>query len=220
MVDNSSLSHPPSSSWSGLFLVFEGLDGSGKTTQCNKLADFLNNLGYVVVQTQEPTHGPWGQKIRSMAQSGQRASATQELEWFVQDRKEHIQQLILPALQQGKIVIQDRYYLSTAAYQGSRGIDVAHILQLHQTFAPPPDRTFLLQIPPEEGLLRIQHGRKQTLDAFETLANLQQCASIFDHVEMPGLVRLNGQMPPEQLHQLIIAELKPALTSPTLSKIS
>lgn len=211
VVANSSPLSSLSSAWSGLFLVFEGLDGSGKTTQCHKLALFLQSLGYEVVETREPTQGMWGQKIREMARTGQRVSASQELDWFIRDRKEHIEQLILPSLQQGKIVLQDRYYLSTAAYQGSRGIDVQHILDIHQQFAPSPDRIFLLEIPPEEGLSRIQHHRKDIPDAFETLANLQRCAIIFAQLDLPGLIRLNGLLPPEELHQQICAEITPHL---------
>lgn len=190
----------------GLFLVFEGLDGSGKSTQCRLLGEALEQRGHTVVQTREPTHGPWGQKIRAMAQSGQRVSPEEELAWFLHDRQEHIQNLILPSLAQGHVVIQDRYYPSTAAYQGSRGLDVDEILQQHQSFAPLPHRVFLLEIPPDEGLRRIQHSRGDTPDAFETLASLERCAAIFHCLEMPGLLRLNGLDTPTSLHHTILNE--------------
>ncbi len=160
-----------------------------------------------MVQTREPTQGPWGQKIRTMANSGQRVSADEELSWFVKDRKEHISQLIQPALQQNHIVIQDRYYLSTAAYQGSRGLDVQQIIDSHQEFAPLPHRTFLLDIPAEIGLQRVQHSRGETPDAFETLTSLQACADVFHQLDYPGLIQLDGQLPATTLHEIILREV-------------
>ncbi|TNE49093.1 MAG: dTMP kinase [Deltaproteobacteria bacterium] len=202
---------PPPSSSPGLFLVFEGLDGSGKSTQCRMLAEALRQREREVVETREPTQGPWGKKIRAMAASGQRVSPEEELDWFIQDRKEHIATLITPSLNAGKVVIQDRYYFSTAAYQGSRGLDVQEILTLHESFAPPPDRVFLIEVSPEVGLKRVQVSRGETPDAFETLAGLQRCGEVFDGLQIPGLVRINGELSPNEIHQRILEEVLPLL---------
>lgn len=171
------------------------------------LAEALRSQGKDVVETREPTQGPWGRKIRAMAQSGERVSPEEELDWFVKDRKEHIEQLIEPSLSSGKVVVQDRYYFSTAAYQGSRGLDVQEILSMHEEFAPAPTRVFLIEIPPAVGLQRVQVSRGETPDAFETLSSLERCGAIFDELQTPGLVRINGELSPEEIHQIILQNL-------------
>ena len=188
---------------SGLFLVFEGLDGSGKTTQCDMLARALESLGYEVVQTREPTYGVWGQQIREKAFHGRKLSANEELELFILDRKEHLDEFILPSLREGKIVIQDRYFLSTLAYQGSRGLDPQTILQEHQKFAPLPHQTYMIEISPQEGIQRITQSRHEQPNAFEQLDGLTKCKKIFDEVELPHLLRLDGTLSPQSLHDII-----------------
>jgi len=190
----------------GFFFVFEGIDGSGKSTQCKELAVALRNRGYKVIETREPTDGPWGKKIRELARAGKRTPPKEELELFVRDRKEHIKKLILPSLELGKIIIQDRYYFSSTAYQGSRGLDPQKILESHRAFAPQPTRTFLLGITAEEGLKRIRTSRSLPPDAFEKLNNLQKCVALFNDMEDPSLIRIDGTLPPEELHRQILAE--------------
>jgi dTMP kinase len=186
-----------------LYLVFEGLDGAGKTTQCRLLAEFLERHGWEVVMTREPTSGPWGQKIRSMASSGQQVSIEEEIDWFVQDRKQHIQELIVPSLMAGKAVIQDRYYFSSVAYQGSRGGDADAIFALHQPFCPVPDGVLFLDIPAEEGLRRVEVSRGDVPDAFERLEPLQRSAEIFRGFTMEYFHSFDGLLPAEELHQHI-----------------
>src|SRR6266550_1777 len=111
----------------GFLLVLEGIDGAGKSTLLHKLAEYCAGRGLAVVVSKEPTDGPWGRKLRESAQSG-RLSLEEELELFLKDRAEHVKGLILPALSEGKVVLLDRYYLSTAAYQGARGADPVRIL--------------------------------------------------------------------------------------------
>lgn len=185
------------------FFVFEGLDGSGKSTQCKRLSHALRQRGYEVVETREPTNGPWGQKIRQMAQSQQRVSPQEELDWFIKDRKEHLSSLIEPALARGAVIIQDRYFLSTMAYQGSRGLDPQAIQEQHLTFAPLPQYTFLLDIPAEIGLQRVRQ-RTAAPDAFERLDALLKCAEIFETIELDGLIHLDGQLSEEHLHESIL----------------
>ncbi len=98
----------------GLLFVFEGVDGAGKTTQVRLLAERLQAAGYDVLCLQEPTAGPWGQKLRHLAQHGREAIApATELEWFLQDRREDVEHNIQPALARGQIVVLDRYYFAT-----------------------------------------------------------------------------------------------------------
>ena len=90
----------------GLLIVFEGIDGAGKTTQVRLLDERLRRAGYDVVCLKEPTEGPWGQKLRQLAQHGrQQVSPATELEWFLQDRREDVEHNIQPALARGQIVV-------------------------------------------------------------------------------------------------------------------
>ena len=103
----------------GTLIAFEGLDGSGKSTQARLLADALTSAGRRVVLTREPTDGTWGTLIRSTAREGRRLAPLDELDAFLKDRAEHVSRVIRPALERGDVVITDRYYHSTIAYQGS-----------------------------------------------------------------------------------------------------
>ena len=117
----------------GLLIALEGIDGTGKTTQLKMLAEVLLSLGYDVVATREPTDGRYGQRIRQVLRDRSSMTPQEELELFLLDRKEHVTTIINPGLAAGKIVLTDRYYLSTVAYQGalecvSTGIEASAII--------------------------------------------------------------------------------------------
>src|SRR5262249_29943843 len=135
--------------------VFEGIDGAGKTTQAGLLERALVESGVAVVRTKEPTNGPWGQRLRASAATG-RMSPDEELNAFLEDRREHVGTLIEPALGAGKVVIVDRYYFSTAAYQGARGRDPAELIRINESFAPKPDLLVILEIAAATGIARIR----------------------------------------------------------------
>src|SRR5262249_2995513 len=123
----------------GLFIVFEGVDGAGKTTQLRLLDECLRREGYDVVCLKQPTEGTGGTKLRDLAHHGREpVSPAPELEWFIQDRREDVEQNIRPALACGQIVLLDRYYFSTIAYQGALQLDPEEIRVRNQAFAPPP----------------------------------------------------------------------------------
>lgn len=181
----------------GVLVVFEGIDGAGKTTQATRLARELRGFDLEVVETKEPTNGPWGQKLRESAATG-RLSASEELQLFIKDRREHVQQLVEPALQRGAVVIVDRYFLSTAAYQGARGMDPESILQANEAFAPLPDVLFLLEVTPAVGRERIAK-RGDRANLFEDEAGLAAAAQIFAQVRRDYVRRLDGERAPERL---------------------
>ena len=162
----------------GILIAIEGIDGAGKTTQVELLARFFEAAGEPLVRSKEPTDGPWGQKIRQSAANG-RMSWQDELAAFVEDRKEHLRDKILPALSRGETVILDRYFYSTVAYQGSHGGDLESILNVVTASAPEPDAVLLLDLPPEVGRSRISEGRGETPNAFENLANLKAVRGAF-----------------------------------------
>jgi dTMP kinase len=161
----------------GLFIVIEGIDGTGKSTQSKRLADWFRSRGREVVLSREPTDGPWGKKLRESATTG-RLSAEEELECFLNDRREHVEMSIKPALAEGKVVILDRYYFSTMAYQGARGFDPAEIRLRNEAFAPRPDLLLILDLSVESAHSRIG-ARGDTTNEFEQRDTLSRCREIF-----------------------------------------
>src|SRR6188472_1861497 len=115
------MSRPNAPGW---LVVLEGIDGSGKSTVLRRLAEYCATRGRDAVVSGEPTRGQWGMKLRQSRTEG-RLTLEEALALFLKDRAEHVERLILPALEVGKVVLLDRYYLSTAAYQGARGADPA-----------------------------------------------------------------------------------------------
>ncbi|MBP1767772.1 MAG: thymidylate kinase, partial [Candidatus Aminicenantes bacterium] len=122
----------------GLLIVFEGIDGSGKSTQARRLVRRLGALGYGVVSLREPTRGKWGRAIKRRAKTEGSLTPEEELDLFVKDRWENVRKNIKPALAAKKIAVLDRYYFSTIAYQGGKGIDPARIRRLNESFAVKP----------------------------------------------------------------------------------
>ena len=174
----------------GLLIVFEGIDGSGKTTQIRLLDERLRREGYDVICLKEPTDGPWGQKLRQLAQHGrQQVAPATELEWFLQDRREDVEHNIQPALARGQLVLLDRYYFSTIAYQGVLQFDPEELRARNEAFAPAPDLLFLLDVTPKLGLQRVQ--KRGEPSHFESLDYLKQVAAIFATLQFPYLRRIN-----------------------------
>jgi dTMP kinase len=121
----------------GWLVVVEGIDGAGKSTVLRRLADHCAARGLTPVVSGEPTRGQWGMKLRESMTAG-RLSLDEELALFIQDRAEHVATLIRPAMARGEVVLLDRYYFSTAAYQGARGANPAWVLAENEKFAPEP----------------------------------------------------------------------------------
>ncbi len=146
------------------FIVFEGLDGSGQTTQANLLKDFFVKRGLEVVLTKEPTiESPAGKKIREILNKKIKTTPEVLQNLFVEDRKEHLKNLIIPSLKQGKIVISDRYFFSTFAYGSSEGIEMETLIEKNRVFLM-PDITFILKVSAKTCISRIEErGTKKTL---------------------------------------------------------
>src|SRR5437773_1236000 len=146
------MSRPNAPGW---LVVVEGIDGAGKSTVLRRLAEHCAARGLPCVMSGEPTRGPWGMKLRQSMVEG-RLSLEDELSLFLKDRAEHVETLIRPALAVGKVVLLDRYYPSTAAYQGARGIEPEKILEENERFAPKPDLVLLLDFDPAGGIGRVR----------------------------------------------------------------
>jgi dTMP kinase len=199
----------PSTLARGLLVAVEGIDGAGKSTTLRALAAFCEKRGLAYVASREPTNGPAGRALRESATNG-RLSLEEELELFCQDRAEHVEQVIRPALAAGQVVLLDRYYLSTAAYQGARGADPAAIIARNEEFAPQPDLVLLLDVDPGSGLGRVR-GRGDVPDAFEREDALREVRRIFLSVDWPQIVRIDASQPPELVAAQCTAALVEAL---------
>jgi dTMP kinase len=154
----------------GRFISFEGIDGSGKSTQAKLLAKILGDLGYDVVLTREPGGSVGAEEIRALVLQGDpdRWSAESEILLFTAARRDHMEKTILPALNAGKIVICDRFADSTRMYQGlSRG-DLRNLVdELHSLMIPQdPDLTVLIDLDPKLGLSRAK-ARNTVEERFE-----------------------------------------------------
>lgn len=143
---------------SGLFITFEGIDGSGKSTQARLLAERLRATGHDVVSTREPGGSTGAEEIRALVLQGDpdRWSAETEILLFTAARRDHMEKTILPALTTSKVVICDRFADSTRLYQGiSRGDLRGTVDQLHEMMiGREPDLTFIIDMDPAKGLAR------------------------------------------------------------------
>jgi len=142
-----------------MFISLEGIEGSGKSTQIRHICDLLNESGVKCAMTREPGGTNIGKKIRSILLDPESAimDPYTELLLYTADRIQHIREIICPLINNGNVVICDRYFDATLAYQGvARGLDTAIILNLHQLICRnlKPDLTFLLDLPPHIGLSR------------------------------------------------------------------
>ena len=187
----------------GVFVAIEGIDGAGKTTQVGLLAEALRQAGETVITSKEPTDGPWGSKIRQSASDG-RMPLAKELEAFLNDRAEHVEQVIMPALTLGEIVVLDRYYYSTIAYQGARGANVAKLRSEMEDRFPVPDAVFLLDIDPTLSLYRISETRQEAPNVFERIPDLREARRVFNSLEDSHLSHIDGSRSIECVHHEIL----------------
>ena len=176
----------------GRLLALEGLDGCGKSTQVERIAQAQHARGRDVVRTREPSDGPIGREIRALARKGERVTAERELALFTADRREHVAQVIAPALAAGRWVITDRYFLSTVAYQGARGLDWRAILARSEAEFPAPDAALVVELSADVGLART-HTRGGAPDLwFEHRDYLERVAAIFAAIDRGYVARIDA----------------------------
>lgn len=184
-----------------MFIVFEGIDGTGKSTQVKMLSEALKDQGLKVQTSFEPTNGTYGAMVRNSATRPEgRYSLEEEFELFLKDRKEHVNTMISPALERGEVVILDRYYYSTMAYQGARGLNVQMIRDENEKFATIPDLVLVLTVPIDVSLERIGI-RDGEGNAFEKRENLEKCAEIFNSLDDSYVHFVDATRSVEKIHE-------------------
>lgn len=178
-------------------IVFEGINGAGKTTVHKALKERMGGRGDVVFSG-EPTDSEYGKRVREALRDGG-VSEAELLFLFMQDRIEHVRNVIIPALKEGKVVVLDRYYLSTVAYQTDQFFPLGELLFLNSLFSPTPDLVVYFEVPVEEALERLRN-RGQGLSVFEKEEKLREVAGNYERVlGYFDVVRVNALLPVEEL---------------------
>jgi len=199
-------------SWPGKFIVIEGLDGSGKSAQVDLVADYLKQQGKEVIITKEPTtESESGRKIKQALRKEITVEPLELQKLYVQDRREHLENKVIPALKQGKFVISSRYAFSTFAYGHSDGLDVNLLVELNKEFLL-PDLTIIVDVNPELCVERIEN-RGEPKELFELKEKLtkvnkiyKKIPSMFDHA-----IVINGEKSIPEVFEEIKKEIKKLL---------
>jgi len=194
----------------GKFIVFEGIDGAGLTTQATLLENYLREKKYEVVLTKEPTNGLIGGLIRAaLKKEWQTSNETLQL-LFSADRSHHLNQEIIPALKEGKIVISDRYFLSTIAY-GMLEVEKEWLKSLNSRFLL-PDLTIILDVNPETSLQRIKESRFK-FELFEEKERLEKIRKNFLELskDYKNCVIINGEKSIEEVHKEVLKAVQKIL---------
>lgn len=202
------------------FITFEGIEGCGKTTQIELLASFFQKIHRPYLRTREPGGTPLGERIREILLTPHDGPIEPMAEFFLYaaDRVQHLQQVILPALRRGEVVLCDRYFDATMAYQGyGRGLDLKWLEEIHRWAMEnlTPHRTYLLDLPIEVGLRRaLERMGKEGLreDRFEREdldfhRRVRQGYLSLARREPHRFVVLDGMRDPISLHQEVLAHL-------------
>lgn len=192
----------------GVFIVIEGLDGSGKSTQANLLYDWFKKHGFDAVLTHEPTYERIGNLLREFYLKKVDLPKTDAL-LFAADREEHAKTLILPGVEQGKIVISDRYYHSSIAYQSAQGLDLRWLIELNKYF-PKPDLTIIIDTFPEECVKRVEQAKpdKVKFENVEFLSKVRKNYMNFPAVMKEKIVMINGDREIEKVFDDVLKEVR------------
>ena len=185
----------------GLFICIEGLDGSGKTTHAHRIVRNLQKKGFDAIYTTEPSRGELGKFIRaSVLQGKKRVPRVVEALLFAVDRVEHLEKMVKPALEEGKIVISDRCVYSSLAYQGAAGLDLEWIEEINR-MALPPDLAVYIDVPPEVVVERIRR-KKSVMERLETQRKVREV--YMKYVKNGKLVPVDGNKRKGEVAQNIL----------------
>jgi dTMP kinase len=185
----------------GFFICVEGLDGCGKTTQTKLLVRRLRRKRYDAIYTAEPSRGKIGKFIKRHCLHGEkRVSSIIEALLFAADRFEHVEDVIVPAIGKGKIVVSDRYVYSSLAYQGAAGLDLEWIEKVNE-HAIHPDLAFFIDVKPEIVVKRLK-PKKSVMENLQTQQKVREVYMKF--VENGELVKIDGNGSVQEVAESIL----------------
>jgi dTMP kinase len=186
----------------GKFFVIEGLDGSGKSAQVDLAIDYLKEIGKDVVVTKEPTmDSEAGRKIKQALKKEIFVEPLELQGLYVQDRKEHLENKVIPALKEGKFVVSSRYAFSTFAYGYSDGLDVDLLIKMNDNFLL-PDLTVIVDVSPDSCVKRIE-TRGEEKELFEQKEKLIKVNEIYKKTPQmfENVFMVNGENPIEEVFE-------------------
>jgi dTMP kinase len=176
----------------GFFICIEGLDGCGKTTQTELLVENLQARGFNAIYTAEPSRGKIGSFLKKYCLQGEkRVSSEVEALLFAADRVEHLKEEVVPALNEGRIVVSDRYIYSSLAYQGAAELDLGWIREINR-WTVSPDLAVFIDVEPETAIQRVK-SKKSVMENLETQRKVRKVYMNF--VESGELVKIDGDGP-------------------------
>ncbi len=187
----------------GLMIVIEGLDGAGKTTIAKWLVEYFKSNGYKALYTYEPNESLF---VDALKKHGDVRSAELDALAYAADRLVHVRKVILPAIEDGYIVVVDRYYYSSIAYQGAQGAPIEWVMEVNK-YAVKPDLAIYIDVDPETGLERLarESGRKPRFPEYEKINLLKKVRKIYlSLVEKGELIFIDGSRDLESVKQDVL----------------
>lgn len=187
------------------FIVFEGIDGAGKSTQSIRLFNFISGLNIPVKKLAEPTDGLWGRHIRVLLKSDKPPAQRELIEIFIKDRADDLEHNIRPCIDGGITIVMDRYLYSNAAYQGSGTIPPVKIISMnHEMGFPLPDRVYFIDLPAEEAMKRIiSRNSSSRPELFEKETFLKKVRDNFLSIADDRFVIINGLQPEDEIFSIV-----------------
>ena len=194
----------------GTLIALEGIDGSGKSTQARRLGAALRDRGFEALVLREPGDSPYGDRLRQQFREGRTITPREEADLFIADRRTDVRDNIAPALAAGHVVVMDRYYLSTLAYQGALGLDVEQLRRENESFAPRPHLTLILDVPPETSAKRIAASRARP-SSYEGVEYLAKVRALFLSFCNGDVIALDATVSEDELATQILERVAACL---------
>jgi len=187
-----------------MFIVFEGIDGAGKSTQCTRLYGHIAGTGISVRRLAEPTDGPWGRRIREALRSGSPLPRDEQVELFIRDRMDDYSMNIKPSLEQGITIVMDRYFYSNAAYQGMDGLSPRDIINMNLEHGfPQPDRVYFIDLAADKAMMRVKSRSGENIELFEKQSFLEKVRGNFLSIADSRFLVVDGILAEDEIFRII-----------------